>query len=126
MTSNDDLRFFFHPQFKSLQLLHVPSSVEAKLINAYKLDADNGDPNAAFFVAASYFVGCGGEEADKGRMINWAIRAAVCGSLNAIKAIASHHGITRPLSDQDLARLFPWFLEAAKNGHRDSMLLVSW
>ena len=57
-------------------------------------------------------------------MVEWAIKAAELGSLDAICGIASGYRIMDNL--QDYAKLlFPWLLRAAEEGHRDSMYEIS-
>ena len=91
------------------------------MIRTYEAAAAKGDGDAAFFLSTCYEAGFG-VDADKEKMIEWAVKAAEHGNLDAVKAIAANYHICDLPSNRTL--LFPHFLEAAKAGHRESMSQV--
>ena len=102
--------------------MFIPESIKTRMIRTYDAAAANGDAEAMFFLSTCYGSGFG-VDADKEKMIAWAVKAAELGNLDAVKAIAGNYDIVDDLPG-NRTLLFPHFLEAAKAGHRDSMLQI--
>src|SRR6266487_221463 len=96
----------------------ISMAIKERLVRSYKRDALNNDADGAGFLSVCYGSGFG-VEVDENEMISWAIKAAECGNLDAVKNIASQYDIKR--DPRHYARLFPWILIAAVDGHHDSM-----
>jgi len=109
-------------QFASVQqLMFIPKSIKSRMIRGYEAAAAKGDTEAMFFLSACYGSGFG-MDIDKENMIEWAIKAAERGNLDAVRAIAANYHIFILPDNRTL--LFSHLLRAAEAGHRASMLQV--
>src|SRR4051794_36947569 len=95
--------------------MSIPLPVRFKLFMDYTKRADSGDPEAAFQVAVCHGRGFGVRK-DKTKMLEWCIRAAELGSLDAMINLALQFEFDDINRDQ--TQVFSWFLDAAEDGHR--------
>src|SRR4051794_4169983 len=107
-------------------MMSIPPILKTKLSSYYSKEAEKGDAEATFLLAACYGTGFG-VEMDKNRMMELCIQAAERGYVDAMKNIASMCEIdvtnkTIVGIPRDIVVVFPWLLKAAESGHPKARL----
>src|SRR3954467_5421211 len=103
-----------YSQFTSVEFMMLSPSIAGKIFRNYKKAADAGDANSMFHVGVCYSVGYGVSKDEK-KALEWCIKAAKVGSLDAMLYLAENCDIGELPVSAEMS--FAWYHDAAKSGH---------